>query len=217
MHGQSNSLLHLTCIIVEFDHPINLFHTRRQKTSKPAMIKLKTTEELEMECIAKLRKQTKHHIKVNENLMKKAISCPAVNAVRAGASLTRPQEFHFQTDRRVKQHPMATRSEQTVETNGDDSEKAFWNGLRQHPPSPVMKQGWVYWVCGGQPFGLVNLNNALFHFQNFKQPCILVSLGTPPHPSLNKWICIKNAPSYFCDLHCSAVKILHPADNFGVF
>jgi hypothetical protein len=104
------------------------------------MIKLKTTEELEMECIAKLRKQTKRHIKVNENLMKKAISCPAVNAVRAnGTSLTRPQEFHFQTDRRVKQHPMTTRADQQPDLNGEDIEQEFKNSLRQHPPSPVRK------------------------------------------------------------------------------
>ena len=113
---------------------------RRQKTNKPSMIKLKTTEEMEMECIAKLRKQTKHHIKANENSMKKAILCPAVNAVRAGGtSLTRPHEFHFQTDKRVKQHPMATRADQQQQhnLNGEDCEKEFWNSLRQHPPSPV--------------------------------------------------------------------------------
>ena len=111
---------------------------RRQKTNKPSMIKLKTTEEMEMECIAKLRKQTKHHIKVNENSMKKAILCPSVNAVRASATtLTRPQEFHFQTDKRLKQHPMTTRTDQQHDLNGEDCEKGFRNSLRQHPPSPV--------------------------------------------------------------------------------
>ena len=98
-----------------------------------------------MECIAKLRKQTKHHIKANENLMKKAISCPAVSAVRAGPNLTRPQEFHFQTDRRVKQHPMTTRADQQPDLHGEDVEKEFWNSLRQHPPSPV-KNNHITWV-----------------------------------------------------------------------
>ena len=114
---------------------------KRQKTNKPSIIKLKTTEEMEMECIAKLRKQTKHHIKANESSMKKAILCPAVNAVRAsGTSLTRPHEFHFQTDKRVKQHPMATRADQQQHNlNGEDCEKEFWNSLRQHPPSPSWK------------------------------------------------------------------------------
>lgn len=103
------------------------------------MIKLKTTEEMEMECIAKLRQQTKRHIRANERLMKKAMSCPKANTVRAAnTTLTRPQEFHFQTDKRVKQHPMTTRADhQEPDVNGDDAEKGFWNSLRQHPPSPV--------------------------------------------------------------------------------
>jgi targeting protein for Xklp2 len=123
----------------------NIALFRRQKLNKPSMIKLKTTEEMEMECIEKLRKKTKHHLKANENSMKKAILCPKVNAAfarRAGgqsSQLTRPHEFHFQTDKRVKQHPMETRAaaDQQHNLNGEDCEKEFWNSLRQHPPSPV--------------------------------------------------------------------------------
>ena len=42
-------------------------------------------------------------------MMKKAILCPAVNAVRASTRpLTQPQEFHFQTDKRPK--PMTSQT-----------------------------------------------------------------------------------------------------------
>lgn len=93
------------------------------------MIKLKTTEEMEMERIAKLRKKTRHHIKANESSMKKAISCTSYHPVRNNTDLTQPQEFHFETDKRVKTHPMSTRA--------DDAEQEFLKSLRQHPPSPV--------------------------------------------------------------------------------
>ena len=127
------------------------------------MIKLKTTEELEMECIAKLRKQTKHHIKANENTMKKALSCSKVNTARAnGASPTRPQEFHFQTDRRVKQHPMATRADQQHDLNGEDVEKVFWNTLRQHPPSPVSKNILIFKLFkGGKMFLFLDMRTTV--------------------------------------------------------
>lgn len=103
--------------------------SRRQKNSRPAMIKLKTTEEMEMECIAKMRKQTRQHIKANESSMKKAITSTSYHPVRVTTGMTQPQEFHFETEKRVKPHPMTTRS--------DDTSKEFLKTLRQHPQSPV--------------------------------------------------------------------------------
>ncbi|XP_046842645.1 targeting protein for Xklp2-like isoform X2 [Xenia sp. Carnegie-2017] len=125
---------------------------KRQKTNKPTMIKLKTTEELEMECIAKLRKQTKNHIKANENMMKKAFSCTSVKPVKTNCiSLTQPQEFNFQTERRIKQNPEI--SNQSSDTVSEDVEKGFWNSLRQHPPSPTWKNRSV---TIPKPFNLSN-------------------------------------------------------------
>lgn len=114
--------------------PITPECLKRQKTGKPTMIKLKTTEEMEMERIAKMRQTTRKHIKANETSRKKAIACTSYHPVRMNAELTRPEEFHFETDKRVvKPVPV-------VATRVDDASMEFLKSLRQHPPSPTWKQ-----------------------------------------------------------------------------
>lgn len=59
--------------------------------------------------------------------MKQAIKAGSYMPVRCMTNITKPKEFQFATDTRVKEHTMHTRS---------DSQKPFENQLRKHPPSP---------------------------------------------------------------------------------
>ena len=118
----------------------SILSSRRQKTNRPTMIKLKTTEEMEMERIAKMRKQTRQHIKANESSMKKAITSTSYHPVRMTAGMTQPQEFHFETEKRVKPHPMTTRC--------DDASREFLKSLRQHPQSPVRHSFLTHQIVG---------------------------------------------------------------------
>ena len=67
-------------------------------------------------------------MKNNETIMKQALRAGSYLPSRSACPVTKPIEFQFNTDSRVKDHSMQTRS---------DVNKPFESQLRQHPPSPV--------------------------------------------------------------------------------
>ncbi|XP_077982460.1 targeting protein for Xklp2 homolog [Glandiceps talaboti] len=88
----------------------------------------KSSEELEMEKIAKLRHQLVERRRVAEESMKKSQTSSGHAPVRSERTCTHVEEFHFATDDRLKSHSMTTRS--------DAKERDFKSSLRSHPPSP---------------------------------------------------------------------------------
>ncbi|EDO36719.1 predicted protein, partial [Nematostella vectensis] len=96
---------------------------------KPKTHVEKTHEEQELEEINKMREMFRAKMKQHDDYRKKAQKQAAYKPVRSVDQLTRPQEFHFQTDSRVK--PSANQN------CPEKKEKDFVETLRQHPPSPV--------------------------------------------------------------------------------
>lgn len=64
--------------------------------------KTKSTEELEMERIKQLKKELQHKRLMAQESFKKAMSKAVPVAVHSNRDPTVPQEFQFQTDRRLK-------------------------------------------------------------------------------------------------------------------
>ena len=78
-----------------------------------------------------LQKQTRAKIRRNDKHLKNVLGASSYLPSRSVCPVTKPKEFHFATDNRVKEHTMQTRS--------DTTSKPFESQLRQHPPSPVSK------------------------------------------------------------------------------
>ncbi|XP_022108110.1 targeting protein for Xklp2 homolog [Acanthaster planci] len=93
----------------------------------------KSSEELELEKIA----QFQHKLAASRK--KAALSYKAVKeaapvvAVHKGIQCTKPEEFKFETDARLKSHPMETRN--------DRKKEDFVGNLRKYVPSPSKPQG----------------------------------------------------------------------------
>lgn len=90
-----------------------------------------STEAMQLKQIRQLQKQTRENVKKNEKLMNKALKAIPYKPNKS-AQVTRPVEFKFESDKRVKTHNMHTRSESGPNT--------FERQLRQHPPSPTFKK-----------------------------------------------------------------------------
>ena len=109
-------------------YSVHLLTFYRRLRSKPGQAK-KTTEDLELEKINKLREETKVNLKKNTSYLKKALAAVSYGPTRSATEITKPVEFHFATDSRIKPHPMVLRNQ--------NAEKDFQDQLRKHPPSPV--------------------------------------------------------------------------------
>lgn len=90
-----------------------------------------STEAMQLKQIRQLQRQTRENVKKNEKLMNKALKAGPYIPVKS-SEVTRPVEFKFESDKRVKTHGMHTRSESDSRT--------FQSQLRQHPPSPTFKK-----------------------------------------------------------------------------
>ncbi|XP_057292042.1 targeting protein for Xklp2-A-like [Hydractinia symbiolongicarpus] len=86
-----------------------------------------SSEAIQLKKIRDLQNHTKEQLKRNHKNMKQAIKAGSYMPVRCMTNITKPKEFQFATDTRVKEHTMHTRR---------DSQKPFENQLRKHPPSP---------------------------------------------------------------------------------
>ncbi|NXW34008.1 TPX2B protein, partial [Phaetusa simplex] len=104
--------------------------------SKPTMLKrtnvsgkLKSTEEQELEKMQQLQREVMELRKRNEESLKAAIAGAGQPVKRAVGQVTKPVDFHFCTESRIKQH---------VESHPGNEYKEldFAAVLRKHPPSP---------------------------------------------------------------------------------
>ncbi|XP_071491574.1 targeting protein for Xklp2 homolog [Diadema antillarum] len=90
----------------------------------------KSTEQLEMERIADFRKQLAERKKQSQASYKKVQGSSAYQPLKAVIAPTKPEAFNFETDQRIKQHPMATRQDA----------KSFQDNLRKGRSSPIPAQ-----------------------------------------------------------------------------
>ncbi|XP_053555846.1 targeting protein for Xklp2 isoform X2 [Bombina bombina] len=93
-------------------------------------LKPKSSEEQELEVMQQLQKEVVEQRKKNEETLKMAIAGAGQPGKRTIAPVTKPVDFHFCTDDRLKKHPEEQAGDQYKEVD-------FAAALRKHPPSPV--------------------------------------------------------------------------------
>lgn len=111
-------------------------HTPRvlsRHTSKPGQSKFKSSEEIEMERIEQKRQETKQMLEISKKSKLQAMESVSYHPVRSVMEPTRPEEFRFETDSRIKEHNMETRQ--------DKGNSSFASGLRKHKQSPKKQRG----------------------------------------------------------------------------
>ncbi|NXF40021.1 TPX2B protein, partial [Nyctibius bracteatus] len=91
--------------------------------------KLKSSEEQELEKMQQLQREVMELRKKNEESLKAAIAGAGQPVKRAVSQVTKPVDFHFCTENRIKQH---MESQPVTEYKEVD----FAAELRKHPPSP---------------------------------------------------------------------------------
>ncbi|XP_029864551.1 targeting protein for Xklp2 isoform X2 [Aquila chrysaetos chrysaetos] len=92
--------------------------------------KLKSTEEQELEKMQQLQQEVVELRKKNEESMKAAIAGAGQPMKRTVGQVTKPIDFHFCTENRIKQHGES-------QPGNEYKELDFAAVLRKHPPSPV--------------------------------------------------------------------------------
>ncbi|NXG65797.1 TPX2B protein, partial [Hemiprocne comata] len=104
--------------------------------STPAMLKrsnlpgkLKSTEEQELEKMQHLQREVMEMRKRNEESLKAAIAGAGQPVKRPVGQVTKPIDFHFCTESRIKQHVES-------QPGNEYKELDFAAALRKHPPSP---------------------------------------------------------------------------------
>ena len=88
-----------------------MFLRRMQRSVAGAAKCKKTTEQKEMEQVELLRKELEAKRKISKNSFKKLKAVVPQHSVHSTTELTKPEEFHFATDSRVKAHGMETRQD----------------------------------------------------------------------------------------------------------
>ncbi|XP_052539725.1 targeting protein for Xklp2 isoform X3 [Tympanuchus pallidicinctus] len=92
--------------------------------------KLKSTEEQELEKMQQLQREVVELRKKNEESLKAAIAGTGQPVKRAVGQVTKPVDFHFCTENRIKQHVESQPEKEYKEVD-------FAAVLRKHPPSPM--------------------------------------------------------------------------------
>ncbi|NXJ83216.1 TPX2B protein, partial [Trogon melanurus] len=92
--------------------------------------KLKSTEEQELEKMQQLQREVMELRKKNEESLKAAIAGAGQPVKRPVGQVTKPIDFHFCTENRIKQHVES-------QPGNEYRELDFAAVLRKHPPSPV--------------------------------------------------------------------------------
>ncbi|NXM59586.1 TPX2B protein, partial [Illadopsis cleaveri] len=98
------------------------------KRTKPS--KAKSTEEQELEKMQQLQQEVMELRKKNEESLKAAIAGAGQPMKRPVGQVTKPIDFHFCTENRIKQHVES-------QPGNEYKELDFAAVLRKHPPSPV--------------------------------------------------------------------------------
>ncbi|XP_065705838.1 targeting protein for Xklp2 isoform X1 [Patagioenas fasciata] len=91
--------------------------------------KAKSTEDQELEKMQQLQQEVMELRKKNEESLKAAIAGAGQPVKRAGGQVTKPVDFHFCTENRIKQHVES-------QSGNEYKEVDFAAVLRKHPPSP---------------------------------------------------------------------------------
>uniref|UniRef100_A0A8C3IVY2 TPX2 microtubule nucleation factor n=1 Tax=Chrysemys picta bellii TaxID=8478 RepID=A0A8C3IVY2_CHRPI len=100
------------------------------KKQKMYITRLKSTEEQELEKMKQLQQETMDLRKKNEESLIAAIAGSGQPVKKTTGQITKPIDFHFCTDERIKQH--------TESQPGNEYKKLdFIAALRKHPPSPA--------------------------------------------------------------------------------
>ena len=99
----------------------------RRNAIKPS--KFKTSEELELEAIAQKKAETKKALALSRRSYQMSQEAMTYHPTRSSQEPTRPMEFKFKTDTRIKSHGMETRQ--------DREAKDFVGALRKYGRSPV--------------------------------------------------------------------------------
>ncbi|NXU66928.1 TPX2B protein, partial [Horornis vulcanius] len=99
------------------------------KRTKPSS-KQKSTEEQELEKMQQLQQEVMELRKKNEESLKAAIAGAGQPMKRPAAQVTKPVDFHFCTENRIKQNVES-------QPGNEYKEVDFAAVLRKHPPSPV--------------------------------------------------------------------------------
>ncbi|XP_074776226.1 targeting protein for Xklp2 isoform X2 [Athene noctua] len=92
--------------------------------------KLKSTEEQELEKMQQLQREVMELRRKNEESLKAAIAGAGQPTKRTAGQVTKPVDFHFCTEDRIKQHAES-------QSGNEYKELDFAAVLRKHPPSPV--------------------------------------------------------------------------------
>ena len=86
--------------------------------------RMKSTEELELEKISQFKKDLSKKIEVNMESCRAALAGRKPEPVQASKPATKPEEFHFETDSRIKDH--------TLPAHGREQEGGFPAMLRKN-------------------------------------------------------------------------------------
>ncbi|NWW33142.1 TPX2B protein, partial [Panurus biarmicus] len=144
------------------------------KRTKPSS-KLKSTEEQELEKMQQLQQEVMELRKKNEESLKAAIAGAGQPMKRPVGQVTKPIDFHFCTDNRIKQNVES-------QPGNEYKELDFAAVLRKHPPSPVrMPKG----PTVPKPFNLSQgnkrkLEEATTEYVSFAEQVEAFQKRTPP-------------------------------------
>ncbi|XP_014109617.1 PREDICTED: targeting protein for Xklp2 isoform X3 [Pseudopodoces humilis] len=137
--------------------------------------KLKSTEEQELEKMQQLQKEVMELRKKNEESLKAAIAGAGQPMKRPVGQVTKPIDFHFCTETRIKQNVES-------QPGNEYKELDFAAVLRKHPPSPVrMPKG----PTVPKPFNLSQgkkrkLEEATTEYVSFAEQVEAFQKRTPP-------------------------------------
>ncbi|KAM4031832.1 targeting protein for Xklp2 isoform 2-T4 [Anomaloglossus baeobatrachus] len=93
-------------------------------------LRVKNSEEQELEKVQKLQQELAERLKKNEESLKAALAGAGQPLKKASVQATKPVDIHFHTDDRMKRHQEETSGEQYKQVD-------FTSELRKHPPSPA--------------------------------------------------------------------------------
>ncbi|XP_078507881.1 targeting protein for Xklp2-A-like isoform X2 [Lissotriton helveticus] len=97
---------------------------------KPLNTKLKSTEEQAIEKMHQLQQEVAEQRRKNEESLRAAIAGAGQPVKKTTCQVTRPVDFHFRTDDRLKRLPETQPGDEFKEVD-------FTAALRRHPPSPA--------------------------------------------------------------------------------
>ncbi|XP_069507086.1 targeting protein for Xklp2-A-like isoform X2 [Ambystoma mexicanum] len=125
--------------------------------------KLKSTEEQEVEKMQQLQQEVMEQRRKNEESLRAAIAGQPLK--KTSGQITRPVDFHFRTDDRLKRHPESQPADEFKEVD-------FTAALRRHPPSPARIPKGGHTVP--KPFNLSQSNKRKLD-EEVAEPCKFVS------------------------------------------